>query len=100
MFTTTPATFPPMLSIAFFTFATLSILVSLCAVTIIVESTILAKIGASVTIKLGVPSNIVMSNICLTILLSSIIFSDTNSSDGFGGTLPAVITNKLFISVF
>ena len=88
LFNITPDILPPTFSIVFLTFCRLSFLVSFCAVTIIVESTNVDKITASVTNKLGVPSKIINSNICPNLCSSPLTLAGTNNSDGFGGTLP------------
>ena len=76
-----------------------SFLVILCAVTITVESAILDNITESVTNSLGVPSIIIISHELFKASNNPIIWADTKSSDGFGGTFPAVITNKFSTSV-
>ena len=84
----------------FITFSKLSFLVSLYAVTINVESVILANITESVTSSHGVPSIIIKSYFSFNFSSKNCICGATNNSDGFGGILPAVITCKFSISVF
>ena len=85
-----------MLLIVFCKFA---FLVNLCAVTTIVESTILDKIAASVTSSHGGASTIIMSHCDESLSNNLCICGVIRSSDGFGGTFPAEITYKPSISV-
>ena len=48
---------------------------------------------------LGVPSNIIVSNLSFNLSISSCILSPITSSEGLGGISPADITNKFSTSV-
>lgn len=99
LFNTTPANFPFTFFIAFMVFSKDTFLVNLCATTRMVESTILDKITASVTMSQGVLSIITISNTFFNFSINSSVLVESNNSEGFGGILPAGIKYKFGICV-